>query len=222
MRIALHHPARRHHLLLSPPSILPVLSLQASRHFLTLSTPRSSSTTPFITSSTSTSHLARQLPHQQSCSMSSSSDDAYAAFLSRANRDYSAPQGQQQAPTLSTAEIGEEHTPHPAIRALGERYYVSDADEPFVGVELSAEGLIGGAEFAKLLKVEEDTVEVLKPQDWDVRSEYKDVVDAVRESCGGAEVRVYRVQEAGSRALYYVLGFERGRLRGVRVKAVES
>lgn len=66
------------------------------------------------------------------------SDSAYAAFLGKANKDYSA--GATSSSSITTAsDVGTKHEPHPAIKALGERFYVSDADEPFVSVEFKLE-----------------------------------------------------------------------------------
>lgn len=66
-----------------------------------------------------------------------SSDDSYAAFLKKSQKDYSqppegAPKG--AAAPATTASTTAKPEVHPAVKALGERYYVSDADEPFEGV----------------------------------------------------------------------------------------
>lgn len=58
------------------------------------------------------------------------SDDGYAAFLNKANKDYSgAPAGQS-----SKGDEGISSSAHPAIKSLGDRFYTSDSDEPFVDV----------------------------------------------------------------------------------------
>lgn len=62
------------------------------------------------------------------------SDADYTAFLNKAQKDYSdgaskqATAGERGGASIAQAEV------HPAIRALGERYFVSDADEPFESV----------------------------------------------------------------------------------------
>jgi hypothetical protein len=67
------------------------------------------------------------------------------------------------------------------------------------------------------------SIEVLDPNDWDRRNQYKDVRDAVASACDGGEVKVYRV-ERGARVTYYVVGIDikARKIVGVRVKAVES
>jgi hypothetical protein len=67
-------------------------------------------------------------------------------------------------------------------------------------------------------------IRVLEPAQWDVRGEYKDVVEAVREAVGGGQVGVYRVERAGARVEYLVLGVneKKGKLEGVKALAVES
>lgn len=66
----------------------------------------------------------------------------------------------------------------------------------------------------------------LEPSQWDIRSEYQDVVDAVAKaaaSSGGA-VKVYRVGGEGSRVEYFVVGVDSSErtIVGARVLAIES
>lgn len=70
----------------------------------------------------------------------SSSDDAYAAFLKKSQKDYSGGttgiDDASPAHVTNTPQI--ERNPHPAINALGsERFYTSDVDEAFEPVSLS-------------------------------------------------------------------------------------
>lgn len=69
-------------------------------------------------------------------------------------------------------------------------------------------------------------VEILDPIDWDRNGQYKDIVDAVRESGKGNDVRVYRISKDGSRAEYFVVTRQgdgkNARLVGVKVLAIES
>lgn len=58
------------------------------------------------------------------------SDADYAAFLKKSQKDYSQPSEGVPAATSTTATS----EAHPAIKALGERYYTSEADEPFEGI----------------------------------------------------------------------------------------
>lgn len=65
------------------------------------------------------------------------SDDAYAAFLAKSNRDYSAgvPSSPPKTSTLAMPK-------HPKLAAFNkkERVYVSDSDEPFEPVKIEWEG----------------------------------------------------------------------------------
>jgi hypothetical protein len=64
-----------------------------------------------------------------------SSDADYEAFLRRSQKDYSASyEGSNHAAAAGTISIQVENNPHPAIKALGERFYTSDVDEPFEGI----------------------------------------------------------------------------------------
>jgi len=70
-----------------------------------------------------------------------SDDDAYAAFLRKSQKDYSAGSGADDADDASPAHVTNtpqiERNPHPAIRALGsERFYTSDVDEAFEPISL--------------------------------------------------------------------------------------
>lgn len=66
-----------------------------------------------------------------------SSDAGYAAFLGRVQRDYSKPPNGAPAADATTAAVSA--GVDPVIRVLGERYYVSDADEPFENVSFTWE-----------------------------------------------------------------------------------
>lgn len=66
-----------------------------------------------------------------------SSDADYAAFLKKSQKDYSQPSETPAAAATSAVVAGVEV--HPAVKALGERYYISDADEPFEGISFTWE-----------------------------------------------------------------------------------
>lgn len=66
-----------------------------------------------------------------------SSDAGYAAFLGRAQKYHSPlPKG---APATEKPEVDSPKTATTTTRVPGERYYVSDADEPFESVSFSWE-----------------------------------------------------------------------------------
>ncbi|KAF8252300.1 hypothetical protein K440DRAFT_594668 [Wilcoxina mikolae CBS 423.85] len=158
-----------------------------------------------------------------------SSDADYEAFLLRSQKDYSVGyEGSNHAPAAGTISIQVESDPHPAIKALGERFYISDVDEPFEGISFKwrKESLPTADEFSDLTGSGSGSdIEVLEPNDWDRRDTYKDVKDAVSAACGegAADLKVYRIGD-GVRATYYVVSLDEksGKVVGVRVKAVES
>lgn len=65
-----------------------------------------------------------------------SSEDEYAAFLAKSQKDYSKPSsttrqdGSTNANTHATSSFE-----HPAISKLGDRYYTSESDEPFTSIQ---------------------------------------------------------------------------------------
>jgi hypothetical protein len=66
-----------------------------------------------------------------------SSDADYEAFLKKSQKDYSAG---YEAPVTNTGDVSmiqTETNPHPAISALGERFYTSEVDEAFEGISFS-------------------------------------------------------------------------------------
>ena len=90
-------------------------------------------------------------------------------------------------------------------------------------VPLSAE------ELAKLIEHPDPTnagIEIQDPVDWDVRGQYKDIIDAVRAAGKGNDVRVYRIPRTSVEAEYWVLTTEgkgaSAKLVGVKALAVES
>ncbi|KAF8533193.1 hypothetical protein BDD12DRAFT_762423 [Trichophaea hybrida] len=156
------------------------------------------------------------------------SDADYEAFLLRAQKDYSTGyEGSNHAISAGTISIHVESDPHPAIKALGERFYISDVDESFEGISFKwqKESLPTADEFSDLTGSGSGSdIEVLEPNEWDRRDMYKDVKNAVSAACGeGADLKVYRVGD-GVRVIYYVVSLDEknGKVVGVRVKAVES
>lgn len=66
------------------------------------------------------------------------SDDAYAAFLDKANEDpnagRSAPSHQDSKAALNTSSAHAKQVPKRLVAAAKDQFYVSDADEPFLPV----------------------------------------------------------------------------------------
>ncbi|EWC48709.1 hypothetical protein DRE_00014 [Drechslerella stenobrocha 248] len=145
------------------------------------------------------------------------SDEDYAAFLQKANKDYAPVSGTGAA---SGGQISSKA--HKAIRALGERFYSSDADEPFVDVtfEWSGSNLPDEAEFETLVDTGSVTAKE-PPRSWDLTDSYKDVISAVQEAAGGgSEAAVYRVEETETRFIYYILALDKSHKQLVGVKAL--
>ncbi|KAG9242897.1 hypothetical protein BJ878DRAFT_535588 [Calycina marina] len=162
-------------------------------------------------------------------------DEDYMSFLTKANADPDEPTSSSapkriQKPTKQVFKAVDDGAVIPTRLKLvaKDAFYVSDADEPFEPVSLSfksSTSLPDKITFAKLIRhssPEEAEVEILDAGEWDAQGQYKDVVEAVRESVKGGDVRVYRVRTEGARAEYWVLGMEGGRMLGVRCLAIES
>lgn len=70
----------------------------------------------------------------------------------------------------------------------------------------------------------EEKIEIMDVSEWDRTGMYREVVEAVREACKGADVRVYRVPRGRTRVEYWVVGVVggEGRLVGVKALGIES
>jgi len=161
------------------------------------------------------------------------SDEDYMSFLNKANENPSAgvtTSSKKEKVQLKTKDAGAEIPSVLKIPTENEEWiYSSDADEPFVGVNLKISGgkLPDEKTFAKLINHPsgpEADITILDITEWDREGQYKDVVDATREACKGADVRVYRVPIGGPRIEYWVVGLEKveGRLVGVKALGIES
>jgi hypothetical protein len=168
-------------------------------------------------------------------------DDEYMNFLEKANEDpmkgHAKTESKPGRKGFKTLDEGEE-VPAAIQGAIQDKFFVSEADEPFgavvlrwdeAGKELPDEGMRllfsfssvrmiprltlepGAVEFAGLIQhpdPENAEVGILDPADWDAQGEYGDVVDAVVRAVKGADVRVYRVPRDAARTDYFVLGCE--------------
>ncbi|OWP01084.1 hypothetical protein B2J93_4816 [Marssonina coronariae] len=158
-------------------------------------------------------------------------DEEYMSFLDNANQDPTegVARGQSGGKVELKAVDEGVKVPECIARVLGkgDSYYVSEADEPFVGVALKLEGngLPDEVTFSKLVHSptpSEAEVQIMDIGEWDAQGQYKDVVNATREASKGSDVRVYRIAKGGSRVEYWVLGVDEGLLVGVKTLAVES
>ncbi|KAK6345469.1 hypothetical protein TWF718_007385 [Orbilia javanica] len=164
--------------------------------------------------------IARHFSQSRSIKMSSQD---YEAFLNKANRDYSNPSAN---PAPQKEEVFISASAHEALRAIGERWYTSDSDEPFTDVTFGWEGdtLPDEAEFGELVGLDESRVEKMPYGEWDVTGSYEDVTSAIKEAAGGSTPEAYRVEEDHIRKWYYVLALDKGKkqLVGLKALAIES
>ncbi|KAH8687762.1 hypothetical protein BGZ60DRAFT_394405 [Tricladium varicosporioides] len=156
------------------------------------------------------------------------SDEDYSSFLNKVNEDPSSGTAKSQSSGKKELKALDEGVEIPAIlkKATEDAYYVSDADEPFVPVTLKWSGkkLPGEKEFAKLVNhpdPKKAEVSISDVKEWDPQGQYKELVEAVKEACGG-EVKVYRVEKEGARVEYWVIGLRGGQVLGAKALAVES
>ncbi|OBR06128.1 hypothetical protein CH63R_10248 [Colletotrichum higginsianum IMI 349063] len=180
--------------------------------------------------------------HRQSLSKFSSiphlqmSDADYAAFLDKANQDpnegYAKPTG-NKSNEFKAQDQGVEVPKAIQDVLKQDKVYVSDADEPFVGVALAwdeaGKGLPDEVEFAQLIEhpdAENAGVELLDPVDWDSNGDYKDIFEAVRKAGKGNDVRVYKVPKGGVRTEYWLVTTDgkgkQAKLVGVKALSIES
>ncbi|KAJ9619228.1 hypothetical protein H2203_008557 [Taxawa tesnikishii (nom. ined.)] len=172
-----------------------------------------------------------------------SSDEDYAAFLEKANQDTGA-KVERDGSFVKTKAVDTE-VPGP-LKSL-DAFYTSETDEPFEPVALEWKG---GGRFPKTAllpclgaggKTDDGTdlwadgfaeefgelvghsgeVEKLKLEEWNVKNRYEDVVEAVRKS-GDGEVEVFRVNHGKTRCEYYVVALAKGKIVGVKARAVET
>ncbi|KAK6500733.1 hypothetical protein TWF506_003497 [Arthrobotrys conoides] len=162
--------------------------------------------------------IARHFSKSRSIKMS---DQDYEAFLNKANKDYSNPSAN---PAPQKKDVFISATAHEALRAIGERWYTSDSDEPFTDVTFGWEGdaLPDEAEFGELVGLE--VSEKMPYEEWDVTGSYDDVTSAIQEAAGGSEPEVYRVEENYTRKWYFVVALDKAnkKLVGLKALAIES
>ncbi|KAK1639902.1 hypothetical protein BDP81DRAFT_185145 [Colletotrichum phormii] len=164
------------------------------------------------------------------------SDADYAAFLDKANQDPN--EGHATTTSSKSKEFKAQDKGVEVPKAIQDvlkqdKVYISDADEPFVGVALqwdeAGKGLPDEVEFAQLIDhpdAENADVELLDPVDWDSNGDYKDVIEAVRKGGKGNDVRVYKVPKGGVRTEYWLVTTDgkgkEAKLVGVKALSVES
>ncbi|CAK7217101.1 hypothetical protein SBRCBS47491_003048 [Sporothrix bragantina] len=160
-----------------------------------------------------------------------SSDDAYAAFLDKANEDPNAgrskPEGKDSKAAQSKFSAHAKQVPQKLVTAAKDRFYSSESDEPFIPVCFDlgkAKSLPNEDDFISITDSEHsaDNITILDPVDWDKQGEYKPLIDELREQSKGNDVRVYRVQVDSTRVEYWVVSTHDGNLLGFKAKAIES
>ncbi|KAH7351063.1 hypothetical protein BKA65DRAFT_499642 [Rhexocercosporidium sp. MPI-PUGE-AT-0058] len=217
------------HLATSPPPIPTPIEGEADKNYKA----GSSGVTPVqgLGSATSTTTQTGGKDDKDTAAGTMATDEDYMSFLDKANQDPNEGVAKAQGSGKVEFKTTDEGVKVPGciqkVLGKGEAFYVSDADEPFVGValKLSGKGLPDEATFAKLInhpKPKDADIQIMDVGEWDTQGQYKDVVEATREAVKGSDVRVYRVVKDGSRVEYWVVGVEGGELVGVKALAVES
>ncbi|CAK7199001.1 hypothetical protein SEUCBS139899_001669 [Sporothrix eucalyptigena] len=161
-----------------------------------------------------------------------SSDDAYAAFLEKANEDPNAGRPAKNSSngkngTNGKASTREKQVPERLVTAAKDRFYVSDADEPWVPVcfDLGDKtSLPDEDKFLSIVNVDgsPDDVSILDPVDWDKQGDYKPLIDELRVESKGNDIRVYRLKVDQTRVEYWLVSTLDGNLLGYKAKAIES
>ncbi|KAF2273369.1 uncharacterized protein EI97DRAFT_461243 [Westerdykella ornata] len=160
------------------------------------------------------------------------SDDAYAAFLEKANQDVSGGAGGEEITARSSSSadkrirIQEQDVVEVPASLRGiEEVYVSESDEGFEGVGLGWEGgEVDADSLRKALSLSSDTdVSSLSEKEFDPRGNYTSVIDKVKRA-GNGSVKIFRIELDATRAEIWVLSVdEKGkRLVGVRTLSVET
>jgi len=173
---------------------------------------------------------------EESNTAAMASDEDYAKFLDKANEDPSkgVAKSQKSHPSnvqLKTVDKGVAVPKNIKAKTDKEEWiYVTDSDEPFVGVALKLEEphLPDEVSFAQLInypfpEIAQKEITIHDPTEWDRNGQYAEIVDATREACQGNDVRVYRVPRGRSKVEYWLVGVdEEGMLVGVKALGVES
>ncbi|KAJ5702949.1 hypothetical protein N7488_010497 [Penicillium malachiteum] len=167
-----------------------------------------------------------------------SSDDAYMAFLNKANSDLNAGHGSAQGGGSVQTQAVDTSLNLPASLKNVEVYYVSDTDEPFEPVLLRWKGAAQGKwpsadDFSSLISPNNDIsqgVSTLSTSSFDPKKQYSAAIQAVLEAVSSGspaetDLKVYCVELTSTKLEYFVLALdssEGGRVVGLRAKSVES
>ncbi|KAJ5925113.1 hypothetical protein N7454_007752 [Penicillium verhagenii] len=164
------------------------------------------------------------------------SDDAYMAFLNKANADSSAAHTEsEQAPRPQAVD---DSLNLPASLQKVKVNYVSESDEPFEPVLLRWKGAAKGEwpsadDLSSLISPTADisrNISTLDEASFDPRNDYTGILKAVRSATtqddpAKVDIKIYSVQLGTSKLEYYVLALdsaEGGRIVGMRALSIES
>ncbi|KAH0544813.1 hypothetical protein FGG08_001042 [Glutinoglossum americanum] len=161
-----------------------------------------------------------------------SSDEAYTAFLDKANEIPLA--GGNISTQSAETKAAAVNTNAPTALQSIDKYYISETDEPFVPAATivpTVQALLtlltpitsATDEFRDLIDHKAD-ISIIDTDDWDPRGDYVYIIRAVREAAGVCEVKVYKIHYDRTRAEYYVVSLDSdgSRIVGLKAKAVES
>lgn len=88
-------------------------------------------------------------------------------------------------------------------------------------LDYASHELPDAAQFAQCVNKEEAEVDLLQVDDFDPQSQYRNIIEKVKEA-GDGDCAVFRVEVSKTRAEYYVVSVGERKLVGVRARAVES
>jgi len=149
-----------------------------------------------------------------------SSDADYENFLDKANQDTGSAQATSQSKSKSQIKAVDTDVPH-NLQEVDE-VLVSDADEPFepLSLKYSGDKLPSADELGKLVGA---SVEKINKKDFDPKSQYTSVIDAVKKA-GDGDPGYYKAELDGTRTLYLIISVDSSheRLVGLKALAVES
>ena len=192
----------------------------------------------FIETYSTISPLSRSFPRLLSspaspfhtCATKMSDDVSYSSFLDKANQDTGVKPLNSQAKSPqppNTKSYSSTDIPAPLHKI--DATYTSDTDAPFEPVILDYDGasLPSAGEFEDLVGKAKGNngpgrAEELSLKDFDPRGEYQGVIESVKGVVERGKVKAFRVERGKTRAEYFVVGLESGRLVGVKAEAVES
>ena len=163
-------------------------------------------------------------------------DASFAAFLERANNPPSAPSTLSETTQSSLNEPNS--SKHPLVVALNDKLanlssktLITETDEDFHATFIPSSVLPSWSSSSATFPSAEDlerqvdggrNAEISSVEEWDTRSKYSSVVNAVKDVTKQNEVKVYTVDGRGGRYEVFILTKVNDGLIGVKAKGVAT